>query len=284
MPTKQFRKVMDKDTFFSSFSITSREKNILFSRPVLMGILNATPDSFFDGGKYQTEAAILARAKKILDDGGDIIDIGVTSTRPGTQLPQPEEEAEKLAQVVGLVRAHYPNAIISADTCFSLSAHKAIDSGADIINDIGGGYTDAKMFESVAEMQVPYILSHYRNYEGNTLLEMSQYFSEKLEELYKLGVKDVWIDPGFGFKKSLQQNFEIFGCMQELCQLFREPMLVGISRKSMIYKTIGGVPDQPETLIGTTALNTEALLKGARILRVHDVKEADIVRKLIFDN
>lgn len=284
MPTKQFRKVMDKDTFFSSFSITSREKNILFCRPVLMGILNATPDSFFDGGRYQTEEAILERARTIIDEGGDIIDIGVTSTRPGTQLPKPEEEAEKLAQVIQLVRKQHPDALISADTCFSLSARKAIEAGADIINDIGGGYTDDKMFETIAEMQVPYILSHYRTYEGSSLQELSIYFSEKLEQLYKLGATDVWIDPGFGFKKTLQQNYEIFDCMQEVCQLFREPLLVGISRKSMIYKTIESNPNQPETLIGTTVLNTEALLKGARILRVHDVKEANIVRQLTIDN
>lgn len=275
---------MDKDTFFSSFSITSNKKNLRFSRPLLMGILNATPDSFFDGGKYQSDENILARAQSILDEGGDIIDIGVTSTRPGSQLPEPEMEADKLAHVIQLVRKQHPEVLISADTCFALSARKAVEAGADIINDIGGGYTDPKMFETVAELQTPYILSHYRTYEGDTLQELALYFSEKLEELYKLGVKDVWIDPGFGFKKTLQQNYEIFNCMQDVCRLFREPLLVGISRKSMIYKTIGGVPDQPETLIGTTVLNTEALLKGARILRVHDVKEANIVRQLIFDN
>lgn len=272
---------MDKDTNFSSFTVALHKKIRCYDAPVLMGILNVTPDSFFDGGKYTTEDSILARAQQIIDEGGDIIDIGVTSTRPGSTLPDPKEESQRLAHIVSFVRQHFHDAVISADTCFALSACLAIESGADIINDIGGGIIDSDMFDTVASLQVPYILSHYETFSGDPLLALSYYFSDKLEQLYRKGAKDVWIDPGFGFKKDLQQNFDIFQCLPKLCHLFAEPLLVGVSNKSMIYKTLDTSPTHPDTLTGTIALNTQALLAGARILRVHDVREAAIIRTLL---
>lgn len=276
-----------KDTKFSTFSVVCRQKNITFERPVVMGILNITPDSFFDGGSYTSDELMIKRAHQIFDEGADIIDIGAVSSRPGATLLPPEDERDRLVPAIKLLRSEFPNAIISVDTCYSIPAEASINAGADIINDISGGQFDPLMIPAIARMQVPYILMHTRGLPGvmqqNTeyqdiVQDLAIYFSERLEQLYKLGGKDIILDPGFGFAKTLQQNYELMNRLDELISLFKEPMLVGISRKSMIYKLLN--TDPQHALNGTTFLDTIALEKGAHILRVHDVAEAVEIVKM----
>lgn len=276
-----------KDTKFSTFSVVCRQKNITFERPVVMGILNITPDSFFDGGSYTSDELMIKRAHQIFDEGADIIDIGAVSSRPGATLLPPEEERDRLVPAIKLLRSEFPNAIISVDTCYSIPAEASINAGADIINDISGGQFDPLMIPAIARMQVPYILMHTRGLPGvmqqNTeyqdiVQDLAIYFSERLEQLYKLGGKDIILDPGFGFAKTLQQNYELMNRLDELISLFKEPMLVGISRKSMIYKLLN--TDPQHALNGTTFLDTIALEKGAHILRVHDVAETVEIVKM----
>ena len=266
---------------FTPFSITVHGKLVTFDRPAVMGILNITPDSFYDGGRHTTPDAFLAHARQLLADGADIIDIGASSSRPGAQLIPPDDEARRLVEAVTLIRKEHPDAILSVDTCYSLPASKAIEAGADIINDISGGMFDDQMFTTVAALQVPYILMHNRalpsemqQHTGydDIVDDLTKYFSSKLDTLYRLGVKDIWIDPGFGFAKSVEENYELLHRLDELTSLFREPLLTALSRKSMIYKPLGITPD--ETLDGTIALDAVALEKGSRLLRVHDPKPA----------
>ena len=260
------------DGDMTPFTITSRGSLHTFDKPVVMGILNVTQDSFYDGGKYISEDAILARAQQIVDEGGSIIDIGTTSTRPGAQVPDPTWERDQLAKVVRLVRGHFPDTILSADTILAYAASAALDEGVDIINDISGG-ADPNMFPLVAERNAPYILTHNEIYHGDPVAAQAMFFSLRLQQLYLLGVKDVWLDPGFGFAKSTEQNLELAGRLKEVMELFREPMLVGISRKSMIYKPINSTPDSDITLRETLKLQRKMILDGAAIVRVHDVKE-----------
>lgn len=246
-----------------------------------MGILNVTSDSFFDGGRYGDEKSVLDRVGQMLSEGADIIDIGAVSTRPGGQLLPPDEEAARLVPVVSCVRNRYPDALISVDTCYSVPASAAVEAGADIVNDISGGQFDEAMFPTIARLQVPYVLTHTRGTPDRMLdnvlydslfQEVCLYFSERLEQLCRLGVSDVVIDPGFGFAKGLDDNYGLFAQMGELRQLFpRNPLLVGVSRKSMIYKLLE--TDPQGALAGTVALNAQALALGAQILRVHDVRE-----------
>ena len=273
------------------FSIVARGRLVEFRRPAVMGILNVTDDSFYDGGRYCSEEAIVQRAQQIVAEGADIIDIGAASSRPGAVLPPPEEEAERLAKAVRLVRNALPEALISVDTCYSMPAQAAIEAGADIINDIGGGEMEEQMFQTVAELQVPYILMHggkehlagiKQMDDGDPIDVLTKFFSARLDMLYRLGVKDVWLDPGLGFAKSMEQNFEILDRLDELTTLFREPVLVGLSRKRMIYTTLGTTP--AEALNGTIALDTIALDRGAAAIRVHDVKPAVETVKLLYRN
>lgn len=266
---------------FNPFTVTVRGRLVTFSRPAVMGILNITPDSFYDGSRHSTPEAMLSHAHWLLDEGADIIDIGAASSRPGAQLLPPDIEAEKLANAVTLLRSTLPDAILSVDTCYSLPARRAIEAGADIINDISGGQFDDKMFSTVADLQVPYILMHNRalpsemqQHTGYTDIidDLTKYFSSHLDTLYRLGVKDVWLDPGFGFAKTVEENHELLHRLDELTSIFPQPLLAALSRKSMIYKPLGISPD--EALPGTIALDTVALLKGSRILRVHDPKPA----------
>ena len=266
---------------FTPFSITVHGKLVTFDRPAVMGILNITPDSFYDGGRHTTPDAFLAHAHQLLADGADIIDIGASSSRPGAQLIPPDNEARRLVEAVTLIRKEHPDAILSVDTCYSLPASKAIEAGADIINDISGGMFDDQMFTTVAALQVPYILMHNRalpsemqQHTGydDIVDDLTKYFSSKLDTLYRLGVKDIWIDPGFGFAKSVEENYELLHRLDELTSLFREPLLTALSRKSMIYKPLGITPD--DALDGTIALDAVALEKGSRLLRVHDPKPA----------
>lgn len=273
------------------FSIVSRGRLHAFRRPAVAGILNVTPDSFYDGGRYGTADAIVQRAQEIVAQGADMIDIGAASSRPGAVLPPPEEEADRLAEAVRLVRGALPEALISVDTCYALPARKAVEAGADMVNDIGGGEVDPQMFATVAELQVPYILMHggkehlagaKRMADGDPVDEVVRFFSSRLDALYRMGVKDVWLDPGFGFAKDTEQNFALLDRLDELTELFREPLYIGLSRKRMIYNTLGTTAD--EAFNGTVALDALALDRGAAALRVHDVRPAVETVSLLYRN
>lgn len=249
-------------------------------KPLLMGILNLTPDSFYDGGKYRSLDSALKQTEKMFAEGADIIDVGGYSTRPNASDIAPQEEVSRVVPVIEAIRKKFPDCIISIDTFRAAVAQKAIEAGANIINDISGGQLDEKMFEIAAQMQVPYILMHSRgnpqtmsqlcNYE-NIFLEILHFFEQRIEKLTILGVKDVILDLGFGFAKTREQNFQLLRHLS-FFETLKKPMLVGISRKSMIYKTLHTEPSQ--ALNGTTALNMFALEQGAKILRVHDVAAA----------
>ncbi len=273
------------------FSIVSRGRLHAFRRPAVAGILNVTPDSFYDGGRYNTADAIVQRAQEIVAQGADMIDIGAASSRPGAVLPPPEEEAARLAEAVRLVRGALPEALISVDTCYALPARKAVEAGADMVNDIGGGEVDPQMFATVAELQVPYILMHggkehlagaKRMADGDPVDEVVRFFSSRLDALYRMGVKDVWLDPGFGFAKDTEQNFALLDRLDELTELFREPLYIGLSRKRMIYNTLGTTAD--DAFNGTVALDALALDRGATALRVHDVRPAVETVSLLYRN
>lgn len=276
---------------FSPFSITVQGRMVTFGRPAVMGILNVTPDSFYDGGRHNDPGSLVEHARWLVAEGADIVDIGVVSSRPGAELLPPEVEAQRLAEAVTLVREALPEAILSVDTCYSLPARKAVEAGADIVNDISGGQFDSAMFQTVAELQVPYILMHNRalpaemqQHTGydDIIDDLTKYFSQRLDTLYRLGVKDVWIDPGFGFAKTVEENYELLRRLDELTSLFHEPLLTALSRKSMIYKPLGITPD--EALAGTIALDTLALMAGSRLLRVHDPRPARQTIQLLYEN
>lgn len=246
----------------------------------MMAIVNVTPDSFYSGSRCPSTEAALARADEALAQGADILDLGAYSTRPGAAEVPADEEWQRLQPVVTELRRRHPQAVISIDTFRSGVAERAVDAGADIINDVSGGTLDDQMFATVARLQVPYILMHMRgtpatmqqhtNY-NNLFADVIGELSQPLRRLTDLGVHDVIIDPGFGFAKTLEQNYELFAHLAEF-SVFNRPVLVGISRKSMIYKLFNITPEQ--SLSATTALNLLALQSGASILRVHDVPEA----------
>lgn len=262
-------------------------KRIDLSSPKVMGILNSTPNSFYDGGKYSNDISILNQVEKMLAEGATFIDIGAYSSKPSAEFVSEEEEISRLILMIQLVLNDFPDALISVDTFRANVAKAGIQNGACIINDISAGSLDDKMMQTVAQLQVPYVMMHMKgnpqtmqslaHYE-NVTKEMLFYFSEKVSEARSFGINDLIIDPGFGFAKTLEQNFEVMNNL-ELFQMLELPMLVGVSRKSMIYKTLETEPDF--ALNGTTVLNTIALQKGANILRVHDVKEAMEAIKLV---
>ncbi|MBS1535181.1 MAG: dihydropteroate synthase [Bacteroidetes bacterium] len=245
-----------------------------------MGILNLTPDSFFDGGKYTQKEHYLAQTEKMLTEGADFIDIGAASTDSGAIMHSAQEEIGRMLPALDAIKKEFPQAIISIDTYQSQVAQAALDCGVDIINDISAGFLDDQMMSVVAKYKVPYIMMHMRGnpqtmagltqYE-DVVKEMMLYFSERIQKARSLGINDLVIDPGFGFAKTVEQNFEILQKL-ELFNLLELPILAGLSRKSMIYKTLKVTPE--ESLTGTIALNMTALHKGAKILRVHDVKAA----------
>lgn len=260
------------------YTINVRGQLVDVSSPVVMGILNATPDSFYSGSRKQTETEIADRANQIIAEGGKIIDVGAFSTRPGAEVVSVEEETQRLKRALAIVRREQPDAIVSVDTYRPLVARQCVEEfGADIINDVSeGGLTgivgqeiheEGDMFETVADLRVPYILMSVQP----TLKKMMINFAAEVQRLRDLGAKDIILDPGYGFGKTLNQNYEILNEAERLQEL-ELPILVGISRKSMIYRLIGG--DPTTSLNGTTVLNTISLMKGASILRVHDVKEA----------
>lgn len=260
------------------YTINVRGQLVDLSSPVVMGILNATPDSSYSGSRKQTETEIADRANQIIAEGGKIIDVGAFSTRPGAEIVSVEEETQRLKRALAIVRREQPDAIVSVDTYRPLVARQCVEEfGADIINDVSeGGLTgivgqeiheEGDMFETVADLRVPYILMSVQP----TLKKMMINFAAEVQRLRDLGAKDIILDPGYCFGKTLNQNYEILNEAERLQEL-ELPILVGISRKSMIYRLIGG--DPTTSLNGTTVLNTISLMKGASILRVHDVKEA----------
>ena len=261
-----------------SYTINVRGQLIDLSQPTVMGILNATPDSFYSGSRKQTEKEIADRANQIVEQGGTMIDVGAFSTRPGAQEVSEQEETERLKRALAIVRREQPNTPISVDTYRPLVARRCIEEfGADIINDVSeGGITgivdtpiheQGNMFSTVAQLKVPYILMSVKS----NMPDMLKAFAQEVQQLRDMGARDIILDPGFGFGKSLDDNYAIMNEMHHL-KVLGLPILSGISRKSMIFRLIGG--DPTTSLNGTTVLNTISLLKGATILRVHDVREA----------
>lgn len=261
-------------------TINCKGELIDFSTPRVMGVLNITPDSFFDGGKYKDEKSILEGVESMISEGATFIDVGAYSSRPGADDISEDEELSRIEPVISLLVRQFPNINISVDTFRSKIAQNCIEAGAALINDISGGDLDPAMMPTIAKFQVPYIIMHMKgtpqnmsehsNYE-NLITEMRKSFSEKLARGRKLKINDLIIDPGFGFAKTRSQNFSLLNQL-ELFRTFDVPVLVGLSRKSMIYKTLD--IRAVDALNGTSALHMVALAKGARILRVHDVKEA----------
>lgn len=271
-----------KDTFFSRKPTINCGGELLdLEQPRIMGILNITSDSFYDGGKYNTKQTILNQVRKMYSEGCDILDIGAYSSRPGAADISVDEELSRLLPVLEIIREEYPDIIISVDTFRSQVARKVIEKyHVSMINDISAGDLDHEMYELVAELNVPYVMMHMQGTPQNmqkdpkydhVVRELMDYFSARIEKLKMLGVKDMIIDPGFGFGKTVDHNFQLLKHLGDFT-IFELPLLAGVSRKSMINKVIGSKPDN--ALNGTSVLNTMALMSGANILRVHDVKEA----------
>lgn len=268
-------------------SIKIGEEVIDFTVPIVMGVVNVTPDSFYDGGKMEDEKVLLSVVEKMINDGVSIIDVGAVSTRPESQVISTKVELGRLLPAVKAIRKHFPKIPISIDTFRSWVAVRVIDEiGPILVNDISGGTLDSKMFETIGKMNVPYILSHIQgtpqNMQENPTYEelikdISSYLSDRVKRLTKFGVKDIIIDPGFGFGKTVEQNFELLNRLDSF-KVFQLPVMVGMSRKSMIWKALENTPE--EALNGTTVANTLALMGGADILRVHDVKEASEAIKI----
>lgn len=274
--------------FLSKNSIRVQDKLLTLEVPKIMGIINCTPDSFFENSRFEGVNAILKQAEQLFKDGADLLDIGGYSTRPGAFNIPLTEEIERTRPAIAAIKREFPSAIISIDTFRGEVAKEALEAGASIINDISGGEIDPTIWEVAAHYQCPYVLMHMRgtpqNMQENThytslFKEIAAYFSTKIEALKQKGVYDIVLDPGFGFSKTLEQNYELLNCMEDF-RFLNHPILVGFSRKSMIYKKLGCTAN--EALNGTTILNTQAVLKGAKILRVHEVKEAAEIVKLLF--
>ncbi len=262
-------------------TLNLRGRLLELREPQIMGILNVTPDSFYSDSRTPDEAHITDRVRQMMDEGADMIDIGGYSSRPGADDVTPEEEMDRLRRGLRIVRKLYPEVPVSVDTFRADVARMCIEEeGADIINDISGGMMDRQMFRTVARLGVPYILMHMQGtpdtmqvapHYDNLRREVMLYFAERIDRLCQMGAKDIIVDPGFGFGKTLEHNYELMNHLEDFA-VFNLPLLVGISRKSMIYKLTGGTPQT--SLNGTTVLNTISLVKGAHILRVHDVKAA----------
>jgi len=261
-------------------TINCKGQLIDLSSPKVMGILNVTPDSFYDGGSYKNEADIINQVKKMLTEGATFIDVGAYSSRPNSPFVSQDEELQRIVPIIELLAVNFPDIIISVDTFRAEVAKKTIKAGAALINDISGGFRDENMLKTIAKLDVPYIMMHMRGDASNMqeltnynhlLNDIAFYFSKQIAACKKLGIKDLIIDPGFGFSKTIEQNFELLKQL-ELFKILDAPLLAGISRKSMIYKTLNTTAKN--ALNGTTALHMVALQKSAKILRVHDVKEA----------
>lgn len=264
------------------------ERLLLLEKPLIMGIINVTPDSFYDGGLSQTGDMALMKAARMLDDGAAILDIGACSTRPGSMEPDEETERERLTRALGAIREEYPDAVISVDTYRAAIAEWAVkEFNVQIINDVSGGNQDPGMIPTISKLRVAYVLMHMlgspRTMQENpvysdTVLDISRFFARRIRQLTEAGAADIILDPGFGFGKTLDHNYELVSRLSEF-RIFQRPILVGLSRKSMIYKVLNGAPES--SLNGTTAMNAVALFQGADILRVHDVKQASECIQLI---
>lgn len=262
-------------------SLRIGDKVFSLETPLIMGILNFTPDSFYDGGKYQTEDAVVAHVQQMLEDGVNIVDIGCQSTRPDARLLPLKKEGERLSQVLTIVRKHFPKLPISVDTFRAeLAELAAVEFQAGLINDVSAGELDANMFPTIAKHQLAYVAMHMQGTPQDmqdqpqykdVVLDVIDYFSHKLNKLHQMGIGNVLLDPGFGFGKTLNHNYQLLAHLQEF-QILDAPLLIGVSRKSMLYKLLNVTPQ--ETLAATTALHLQALQAGAKVLRVHDVKEA----------
>lgn len=257
-----------------------KQNKLYFSTSKVMGILNLSDNSFYDGGKYNSTEKILIQTKKMIDEGVNIIDIGAQSSRPGSNEISEDEELNKIIPSLIEIRKNFPNVLISVDTYRANVAEESINNGADIINDISSGDLDKNMFTVIAKYKVPYIIMHMlgtpKNMQenptyNNVVEEIIYYFQQKIETLHDLGINNLIIDPGFGFGKTLENNYEILNNLEKL-KCLKHPILVGVSRKSMIYKLLN--TDVNQALNGTSVINTIALTKGTDILRVHDIKEA----------
>jgi len=273
----QISQMSAQDTFFSQKTEQIFASN---NTPVIFGILNITPDSFYDGGNYLGEREWLEKAEQLLKEGADVIDIGAYSSRPGALAVSQEEEEKRLLPAIKSVRKHFSEAVLSADTFRSGIAEKAIGEGANIINDIGGGTLDAKMFETIIRLNVPYVLMHIKGNPqtmqqqavySDVLAEVDACFEEKIRFFKQHNFNKLILDPGFGFAKTMEQNYELLSGLEKFNH-FKLPLMVGFSRKSMISKLLAVKTE--DTLNGTTVLNTIALIKGAKIVRVHDVMQA----------
>ncbi len=271
---------------FQQQTINCKGRLLDLSNPIVMGVLNLTPDSFFDGGKYSSEKAILTQVERMLTEGAALIDIGGMSSRPGADIVSPEEELLRVMPSINLIVKNFPDLILSVDTVHSKVAKEAVEGGVHIINDISGGDIDSEMFATVAKLEVPYVLMHMKGKPSNmqsqpayddVVQEVLDFFVKKIGELRALGVKDIILDPGFGFGKSLEHNYDLLKNL-EVLKILELPLLIGISRKSMIYKLLE--TSASEALNGTTALHMVALQQGAQILRAHDVREAREVIQL----
>jgi len=261
-------------------TLNCKGKLVDISTPKVMGILNITPDSFYDGGQNKSLAKRLSKVEKMLDEGATFIDVGAYSSRPGADEVSEDKELQRIVPVIENIIKSFPNCLISIDTFRSRVAKECIAAGASLINDISAGLLDKYMMATVGDLNVPYIMMHMKGSPKNMqqqtdyqdlIKEINFYFSQRIAEARSNQINDLIIDPGFGFSKTLEQNYELLNKL-ELLKLIELPLLIGISRKSMIYKLVGSDPS--EALNGTTSLNTIALMKGASILRVHDVKEA----------
>ena len=262
------------------FTLNCKGRLLSIDQPVVMGILNITPDSFYAGSRFLNDESVIKAAAKMIEEGAAIIDIGGQSTRPGAEKISEKEEIERVVPAIEIIKTTFPDIFISIDTYYSSVANHAVKAGADMVNDISAGLLDTQMPAVVARLNVPIIAMHmkgdpqtmqkFTQYE-NIIKELIDYFTERIKQLESAGIKDIIIDPGFGFAKTIEQNFFLLSQM-EAFRILNKPVLAGLSRKSMIYKTLHLTPE--EALNGTSVLNTIALTKGASILRVHDVKEA----------
>lgn len=272
---------------FKTYSLNLHGKLVAIDRPWVMGIINVTPDSFYSGSRVNDERTLVARVRQMIADGADIIDIGACSTRPGSEQVDAQGEMKRLQWALGVIRRETADAILSVDTYRASVARRCVEEwGADVINDISGGTIDDEMFTTVAQLQVPYVLMHmrgtpetmssltdYQNVAGDVL----EWMARRIDHLRQLGVTDVIVDPGFGFAKNLEQNYQLMARLNAF-HVLDAPLLVGVSRKRMIYTPLDCAPE--DALIGTTVINTIALMQGAHILRVHDVKAAAEAVKL----
>lgn len=275
------RKLDVEDSYFHSKNSIRLGGNLFsLSLPRVMGVINCTPDSFFEDSRHETIKGVLTQVEKFISEGVDIIDVGGYSTRPGAFNIPLTEEIDRTRKSIEAIRKEFPSLIISIDTFRAQVAKEALEAGANLVNDISGGEIDPEIWNVVAAYQCPYILMHMKGTPQNMqqftsydslFKDISSYFSTKINALKNKGIADVIIDPGFGFSKTMEQNYELLHCLSDL-QFLGRPILVGFSRKSMIYKKLNISPQ--EALNGTTILNTKAILNGAKILRVHDVKEA----------